>query len=209
MNVTPIGLYETPDVGMWSRILLVYNDSTYEFITKTDRGRYPREPETGDRPNWRYNSADKKIILNSTKDFKPKPNSLSIQVSGNLTESKKKVWTKFADIDSLGQLIKFKEYNGRIVSYNEKGHPTHSEKYIDGQIVEKETYYKFDSVTTVQVEKLVAKMRNEDKNPYQFYVIYNRQMVDLIGRIEKSELLMDGEWIIKYFDETGIEINKR
>jgi len=208
MSVTPIGLYETPDVGMWSRILLVYNDSTYEFITKTDRGRYPREPEIGDRPNWKYNSTDNKITLNSTQDFKPKPNALSIQATGNLTESKKKVWTKFADIDSSGQLKRFKEYNGRIISYNQKGHPTHSEKYIGGQIVEKETFYKFDSVTTVLAAELITKMLNEDKNPYLFYVIYHRQMVDLIARIEKSELLVDGKWTVKYFDEAGIEINK-
>lgn len=129
-------------------------------------------------------------------------------MTGDLIDSRKKTWTKFADIDSSGQLIRFKEYNGRIVSYNFRGHPTHSEKYVNGHIVEKETFYNFDSVTTVQADSLIAKMRSRDNNPYLYYAIQHGLMIDLYGRIEKSELLLNGKWIVKYFDKAGIEISK-
>ena len=123
------GMYMTAEIGMWNRILVLKSDSTYFFSVDTDLGGQDYiEPVAILLPTWTFAKATSSIVLNSMDDYDPKIKTLSWDTISLRSGAKKKlrIWTRVADMDSLGNILTFQQGN-ELIKFSPSYQPLYSE----------------------------------------------------------------------------------
>jgi hypothetical protein len=206
---TPIGFYKMPDIGNWDKILIIESDSTYYFLTDTDRGLDIIEPNGPQKPNWTFDKLTNKISLKGTDSYKPSKNQFLIDESSNLTDLENKTWTKFADFDLVGNLKTYKD-NSFFIQYSSKYQPTYSEEHnIREQTTKRSVYYKLDDIELNKfTNEFITSYLNQITNSYDKVIFINGQIRDFFP-VESNEITSKNKKKINFYEKDGQLKKKR
>ncbi|MDW3195000.1 MAG: hypothetical protein R8G66_21690 [Cytophagales bacterium] len=147
------GIYETEDIGEWTRWLILYPDSTYQFQINTDLGEIYYEPSNTETFNWSLIGVEKIVLHGDTND-RASIKKLQIADSITLIGDNDHLWSKIAEFHSNGRLWQFVDNHDRILTLDSLGTPEIRKSFKKGVLVKKETLGPLPDNTVDEIENI-------------------------------------------------------
>lgn len=199
------GIYTTP-FGNGSKYLFLFSDSTYQLVTEYDLLPYPIDP-IDSTTKWTLDAQTSDVILFSQDADYPDAKTFTRHNDFQLKDDLQRVWSKHGDIYLDNSLKRYIGYNGKIISFNQRGFPVTGEVYNDGILIQREHYFDLNDSQSNKLSQLINKL-SSGRDPIVKYKGHYQMAADFYSVVQMKEENVRGNWVTTFYDENGKRVKR-